>query len=527
VFNFRILIITFTFVYGLIALSNSQRCEELFLSEQRVREIAQDIARLEISISNQSASLNDFTSKETQLNKFILEMNNFLSEDKVNRIALYYQEKAAIQNRQKEDLVAVRRNAIKEKSEVENQKELVGTRLFLSEGRTISDLQITTDQKFLVAASVDNSVKVIELGIKEKKTLTLWSSKYILMKPDSKSFVTFSSDDKTITESSTFRLKEYELETGKLIYEDLEGESKANIEQPYISEDGRFVAFYKDRTAGIIRIVDLSKKNPAIEIKGSNLIGFSHDSKRLAFVRDVNNIALLNIETGVIEGLGIYTSWAQTGKFSSDDSYLIVKSSSMLKSFKIPAQNKRNLPFLQNSQLLDVVDNKVLTYSGGFFSLVDISTGSKVKDFRRDTVITGTAIRTFVYNSNYLVVVTSEKRNSMPDKYLGEVLDIHTLEKISEFQINGDAEEVSFTDVKTALSANGRFFAVAYANGNVQLFDLLTGELKFNSFLTQEPYSKLVFSSGSKYLIVVQKNNEGILMNLSGFTVQTEDTVGE
>lgn len=199
----------------------------------------------------------------------------------------------------------------------------------------------------------------------------------------------------------------------------------------------------------------------------------------------------------------------------------------MLKSFKIPAQDKRNLPFLQNSQLLDVVDNKVLTYSGGFFSLVDISTGSKVKDFRRDPVITGTAIRTFVYNSNYLVVVTSEKRNSMPDKYLGEVLDIHTLEKISEFQINGDAEEVSFTDVKTALSSNGRFFAVAYANGNVQLFDLLTGELKFNSFLTQEPYSKLVFSSGSKYLIVVQKNNEGILMNLSGFTVQTEETVGE
>jgi WD40 repeat protein len=488
--------------FGLTAHSYSPICSDLFISDASLRVIASNLALMENSlILTQPDPNHHYIAMPLTLAKFNSELEIFLSTDRDFRLKLYFEEKTKLEISLKNERDKTKRERAIKNSELEPLKTSIN--VLNSASAPITDMKLTADQKYLLTASNDNEIRVTKLA-DPKQFYTIKDSTLIFVRPECRSFVTYTGGTSSI---DPLLIREIEISKGEIIYEGrIDNISTLSVDRPIFSKDGRFVFIQYLLSSDLwmkASLIDLTQKTIQ-QIPAKKFNAISEDSTLLAYQPNDKTIKILDLESGKEIWSQVTNGWVGKGMFSPDNRYLVVPSpTSRPTIFDLKANDSPSSIELALSNPFGFIgfdNHNLLTYWQKGYKYFDAQTGKVKKTYKIKTTSDDKVIEIF-NTDKYLILILKREQKGLPDKYSGEILDIKTLKKISDFQINN--EHNSRLAIKRVVSSNNNLLALGFSDSIISLFDLNTGvEITQFELNPEHSISKMIFSPDSKSLYV-------------------------
>lgn len=217
-FKFQI-VLSFYLFLGLICfdgttslLAAQNFCKDLLISDFELRHVARILAQLELSFALDPQFNKDASFRQTQLNKFNLELKQFvlLAGDKA--LSLYNEEKSQA-NKSNISKTSSKQNKSKE-DEVDELRN--GVRTLVDQNDAISKVLVSSDSKFAVIQTETNLLRVIDFA--SGKLLYEMESSEVSMSPDNKNLIVMVLNPKN-KPSPYIQIKVLALESGRELYE--------------------------------------------------------------------------------------------------------------------------------------------------------------------------------------------------------------------------------------------------------------------------------------------------------------------
>jgi WD40 repeat protein len=502
---------------------NSSHSELLNYTDVHLREIAQTLVQTFYLISENQSYDNSDVYRITLIDKFNLELKQFLNNGNDNAMSIYLDEvkrykekKAKTKSLEKEARSQAKENVEKLRETFEN----VFKTIALHDHRII-DVKISSDFKTLLTVSVDaqsaTQGKIIVTDLVNDKTLYEFEGKKTDISHDFR-YLIISGPIRNLSADPTnfVNVPVYDLKTGNVLYT---LEIQHGYESPIVTANNQFIVFSSFLSNGF-KVFELSTGKLKYESeKGDRLIAAPKTKNILIFIQNIDNdsIKILDLNTNEISVIPIAKKnndsvpiqvpntkpmIYQKGTLSPDEHYLVLYLRSMsnkeeLRIIDLPLK-KLIVTIDSNNSQLDISSqlNQIITQpKSKEIKVFELSTGKALYE-----IITNEIIDSQVHNNDYIIIALDGKNSIFVyDRLTGK----------ESFTIEFSTEELEYqvgTISSMAISPNKRYLAASDMKGYLYIFDLQEREFSMSLKVHKDYISNVFFTPDSNYIITSSKD---------------------